>query len=456
MSSAPERLPFAEQIERNGRLATRVVADLKASPERLDRVAARHLFSILAHLERIAVLAAERGGGIEGQLDDERAHLMTFESIAAQLGGVMPAPLCVQGLTEFLGRLSSEESLACLNVVCEAWLENIFTEVGDVTPSSSAWAELFRVIGSEEARHSREALAAAKIDPDRARPLVRIVEELLWRISIDPHFMWPLAWFKPVQSLGRMGQRAIRAHKRALAALSVEPGTYLDAMATCGREGLNDLAPRPIKKNEWELTAFEAELQPIRCSFEFRWRRPALQNEAELEAAVVRAVGKALAEIPRLNRIIVPQRQELWQGVEPIVGVRRLYDRAGQVMTIYARAPELVDTFAVSERLAIAASKARALPYLAPPKLSRELLALAPPSRAAATVTNMLGQFPPGTDGYASLAPLEGATWAVCVCSARRSWGRQYFRISIEADHRAHNGRELGLFATALKAHLES
>jgi hypothetical protein len=447
-SSGADRLSALRQIQRNLALADEWLPDFKAG-DALRRDAARRLFSVLTHLERIAVLAAERGRGVEGQLDDEIAHERTFRKIAEALGGLEPAPASVARLTDYLSGLSASESTVCLNVVAEAWLENVFRFAVAVGP----WKAMIDVIEAEEARHSREALASARMRFGEAKTAVARLEEHLWRISTDPAFMWPLAWFAGVPAVAKMGQAAVGAHRRACRVLGVKPGGLIENVALCGREGLGAGEPKLHAANEWERAALEAGLRPISATLAIRWYHQT-RNLALVEAEVAKAVGAVLAAYPHLNRTVVDARQEIWLPAHPVVGVRRLYDRR-RVMTVYHTNPQSSTSRALAEALGAKAEKMRACPYLPPPSIQPGLARLAPASRCAATITNVVGMYPEGTDGHSSLAPNEGATWSVCVIGFERRGFRRHLRVFVEADHRAHNGLELGEFVTSLKKHLE-
>lgn len=445
-ADSPERrlLPFADQYRRNMAMVG-WVEDLSGD----DREAARRLFSILSHLEQIAVQAAEKGGGVEGQLDDELAHRETFMVIADRLGGHLPCPGSVQELTDFLVSLTGQASLACLNVVAEAWLETVFEHIAGWGP----WQPLMAQIAAEEARHSHEALQAAKVDPEEALPLVRALEELLWQITVDPAFVWPLAWFGTIHGVAQMGQAALDRHAEACAGLGVDPGAFTSEIARCGAAGLDDQTPVKLELSPWEEgVAFPANLQPIGGHYRIRWRGS--RRRRDVEAAVVRAVARVLAESPELNRTIVPARRELHRPVRPVVGLRFLHDGIRQVSTVYVPDGHTMDERGTRLALWLEKARTRGLPYR-PPTVDPGLLRIAPANRCAVTITSVLGAAPPGSLGFSSLVPDEGCTWTLCLTSFERRWFRHHLHVFIGADHRAHNGREVGIFATRLKHYLE-
>jgi hypothetical protein len=436
-------LTYEQQMKRNLALSRRFVAQLLRSP---DQEAARRIFSVLAHLEEIAVLAAERGDGIEGQLDDEKAHRDTFAWVAKRLGGLEPKPGSIHRLHEYLTSLRGPASLAVLNVVAEAWLENVFVSVAPWGP----WKALLETIGEEEARHSQEALRSARVEPSEALLLVRVLEDHLFEISVDPEFLWPLARVGGIPAVAAMGQQSLEKHRAAVMALGVEPGPASEAIAACGREGLADVAPQPVLATASQRAMIHGRVPPIGAHLSIPWSGS--RDPATVEARVVQAVAHALRDVERVNRTITPDG-ELWAPVDPTVGVRRLWGpERDHIMTVYARSPDAQPTAEVEGRLAQQALAAQARPYIGTPPLGDSLLQLAPPSRAAATVTCVTPFFPAGSRGESRLSPLEGSTWSVCATSFERRgmFRRHHLWLWVEADHRVHDGRRLGAFLASI------
>lgn len=412
------------------------------------REAARRLFSNLGHLESIAVLACEKGFGVEGQHEDELRHRRLFFHVAQSLGGVEHAPASIEALTSFLDRLRGPESVAALNIVGEAWLGNVFEFIGPRGP----WADLFTEITEDEARHVRLArLEPPKLHPSDVRPLVACLEELLWDITVDPFFAWPMAWFTGLGEMGKLGERAKRAHAESCAALGVEPGFHAERIAQCGRRLEEFVDPRPVALTASQRTFFAIDMPAIRLSFEARWRHA--KRFSDVEAIVARAVGSALSVNPRLNRTVVDARQEVWQPARPIVGVRR---KAGdEIVTVFVRDPQRFEVGELKHRIHSENTAMLGLRPTALPVLPEPLARLQPPSRVAATVTNVTAWTPRGGVGVAPLAPREGATFSVCITSLYRRWGCWFLTITIDADHRAHNGEELARLGRAIQDKLE-
>lgn len=438
--------PYNLQMERNRKLFLPFVNDFKTKGND-DLESARLLFSNLAQLEQIAVLACERGAGIPGQYDDECAHRDTFAEIATALGGCAAPTQSIAALTGFLSGLRGPASLAVLNIVGEAWLGNLFSYLGPRGP----WTELFTAIGEEESRHAREAASSLPaLQAEEVRPLVGCLEELLWAVTVDPAFCWPLAFFSSLSEVGAvLAASAKVAHAQACVSLGIEPGFYAENIAYCGRSLETFAEPLPLLQTSTQKAFFHIKMPAIRLSFPVRWKH----KDSEVEARVVQAVGAALSTMPRLNRTIQDARSEVYGPVRPVIGVRR---KGGHgIITVYTRDPQLHE---VSELRRTISDTAAHLHGLLLPDLrgiSAPLLRLAPPPRCAATVTNVTPWTPRGGVGAAPLAPGEGATLSVCVTSLSRSWGRWTLEVTIDADHRAHNGEELARLGSFVQTYLE-
>jgi hypothetical protein len=156
-------------------------------------------------------------------------------------------------------------------------------------------------------------------------------------------------------------------------------------------------------------------------------------------------VGRLLHESPRLARTYSAVRGELYQCADAVVGTRREWDADGQIITIYMRNPHQRSTEAVLRQLRRKTKEARALPYPEVRKLPESLLRIAPRPRCPAIVTNCSEYGIP--IGMPALAELEGAGFAVGIASIEGGT----LRLSVSADHRVHNGRELGMICQALR-----
>lgn len=432
------------------RIRARVNQGLPGKPARSDFAmwdAWRRLFSTLAHLEQIAVIAAERGDGIEGQLEDEIVHREVFAALA---GEAMAPTKAVRALQDFIGNLSGPASMAVLNIVAESWLETLFRHV-------ARWGladEMFAGIGEEEARHVTEAEAnLVNVDGGEVEPLVRELERLLFDIAREPAFMLPLTFFGGVNQVAAMGADQTKAHAHALKALGLEPTAYATEIARCGRDMARDPEPSLVPSSAWQETAFKAGVPPITASVDIPWKHGA--DPREIESRVVRAVSSAIAGTA-LNATVRNTWHEIYAPKAVIVGVRRLYSR-GLVTTVYAHEPHLKTVEEVTEGLVDGLRRQKLFPYDAPDYAG--LSHLLPASRVAATVTNCTTQFPVGTRGWSSLVPVEGATIS-CVISPvfkapvkgflRTKWV-PHINLGFEVDHRVHDGAAFGKLIEGVK-----
>lgn len=423
-------------------------------------IAWRHLFSLLAHLEELAVLAAERGDGIPGQLEDELVHRDTFAALA---GDVAPCPEPVADLHRWLAGLEGVESLAALNVVAEAWLESLFREVAGwpVAPA------LFEAVGAEEARHVSDARAKTGAMGAAVAETVRGIESRLLAIVRDPSFGLPLLYFGGRRGLARVALRAYERHREACAHLGVAPGGDLRELVAGARAALADRDdPRALARTAWEETA--EGLWPAGPAPMLHWEDvPAPwahgATAAALEARAVRAVARALAHEPRSH--VTRRPGQSFRPARPVVGVRRLHDASRRlVMTVHVADAHRIELPALLRLLARRATRMRAEPYRPGPMGGLgELAALLPPARAAATVS-CVGFFG-GRSGIAPLVELEGAPIAVTVGEPvmRPAWieaegrylPRPHVFVGVAFDHRAGNGEELCRFARALADGIE-
>jgi len=404
--------------------------------------ALRHVFSTLAHLERVAINSCARGNGIPEQLADEIRHESIFTVLAQAHGGLLPTPPSVLELSDFFDSVSGPTAQVSLNVVSEIWL-GVTLKFIRANVDERYHGQLDEVI-SDETRHAVSDVPSVNFEIEELVPAFRELERILLGITFDPFFVIPLAWLSGMSGVSRLGEKIIKRHSDICSRLGIPRNLLLDDYVVCGRS-LRAKADEPssVHLNAWQISAFRAHIPPIVAVVKVRpWGR--LKN---LEARVVRALSRVLYENPELNVTIQDTRQELWAPREPIVGVRRLYDRRSLVSTVYVKGAHKKSLRGVVSKLREATAMLRRLPYQAVPDTSG-LERLLPPSRVAATVTNCSVQFPLGTFGFASLIPTEGATISVTI-SPRGFLGSVY--LGVVVDHRAINGRELGLLVNGLK-----
>ena len=204
-------------------VSERVAELVKWFPEPRDRweqIAARRLFSTLAQFEDIAVLAAERGDGTDGQLEDELVHRETFAALARSCGGMEPPAEETIELVDRLTELHGPVSLALLNLVAEQWLETVFGVLG-----RGGWAaDLFRAVEQDECRHVADAWNFELPSPDEVIEALPAIERALAGIGLSPGFALPVRYLFGVDALREIGKRALERHAATCATLGVYTG----------------------------------------------------------------------------------------------------------------------------------------------------------------------------------------------------------------------------------------
>lgn len=420
------------------------------------REAGQLLFSALTHLEQVAVEAAQKGDGIEGQYEDEVVHRDTFKAIAEKLGGLIEISEPIKNLLDFLRGLRGSMSLACLNIVCEAWLDNVFEHVSKFGVAD----EMFETIEAEEARHVREAKRHVFADSRTVAPIVHRLETLLADVSRDPYFIVPLLYFGGANASASLGLQACKRHRESCEHLGVDQGSYIDDMEEACRSAINVPAPVLLENlDEWEEFRLQMFDRPgeMNNQVDVKWPHP----YEEFETRLIRAVSKTLVEHPELNRVI--SRGKMYQPPIPIIGTRRIYDASGKVGTIFVEDAHEHSVKAVDRLLKSRVISLRRQPYCSLNEV-RKFHHLLPPASHSVVVTHV-GVF--GTyDGWAPIVPEEGPTVMIATGRVKMlpkprkrlsflvKWV-PHVRFSVTMDHRAFNGEEIGLFCTEVERNLK-
>ena len=283
-----------------------------------EKLAFRYLFSTLSALEQIAVLASERGAGVEGQLEDEYVHRDAFKQLAIMCGGYEDPCDKTQQLIDFLESLEGEKSIAALNVVAEAWLGCVFTSLARVAP------DLFNSIGEDESRHNHYALSYKIPDSEELEPIIRRLERMMVEIAKSPNFILPIIYLIGLSETGYMGLEMIKAHSRACKHLDITPVT--DEFQSFCRKSIHGgrNLPEPIQMNDWE-----ANKQSL-------WKRPApmtvqkeikidSKNEIKVQAKIIEAIGKIVRLYPEFKN--VTRDSKLYRAKHANVGMRVMWNR---------------------------------------------------------------------------------------------------------------------------------
>ena len=434
------------------RLASRVERRVKRNLELCakefqgyDRLAARHMFSEFTHLETIAVMAAERGDGIPGQLEDEYVHHETFLRLAERYGGLVPPCQEITDLIDFLTSLEGEASLAALNVTAESWLETVFHHVG-------RWGcadEMMRIIESDEERHAQHAMNLPRPPVEVIEPIMQTLERHLERIAVAPAFMLPLIYFGGEERVCKMGKGIVRAHERAcehfdIPTLSGKERRTHRVLLLCRSQWMWAKKKSALMEmTEWDQT--KQRIYDREANMLLWFDVPTQANGYQLQAQVVAALARILQRYPRLR--YVTRRGELFRVREPIIAMRALYDDRA-VMNVFLPGCERRTWRGVLRQMNRRVKRARAVEYHAMPPMPDGLDQLLPPSRVAAAV-NYNGVHG-GIGGTGPLSDVEGIPILVTIGEVRD--GR--VTLTILMDHRTHDGQDIGLLKRELEREL--
>lgn len=407
-----------------------------------DRTAARHLFSTLRHLEQIAVMAAERGDSIEGQLEDEYVHRGTFEALANRYGGLLPPCDEVQRLVDYLTAQEGDMSLAMLNVVAESWLETVFGHIG-------SWGyvdALMAVIEEDEERHVHDALEMAKPDPEQAEPTLRELEKMLSDIAQSAAFMLPLIYFGGEEAVCAMGMDLCAAHERGCRHLGIEPNTHQIRLFCRAQRLFARTKPEALEMHEGQVTLMRLypELSPMLLWFDMPF---GTSNGGKIQAQVATALACILARYPELRT--VTRRGQLYRVQDTTIALRTAFDeyRPANVFVTNGQYKIWQETLTQMRRRT---KRLRAHTYRPVPDLGNGLADLLPPSRCAVAV-NFNGQFG-GIGGTGPLSDIEGIPTLVTIGEPRPAENGYVATVTILMDHRCGAGRHIG----ALKRELET
>lgn len=406
-----------------------------------DRLAARHMFSEFCHLETIAVMAAERGDAIPGQLEDEHVHHETFRRLAEQHGGLVAPCEEVARLIDYLTSLEGEASLAALNVTAESWLETVFDHVA----GWGACDALMRAIEEDEERHVHDALDLARPPAAEIEPIVRDLERMLEAIAVAPAFMLPLIHFAGEQRVCAMGEALCAAHERACAHLGIASRTHRVRLLCRSQRIWSRRAPVPMEMTDWDRT--KQRIYDRNADMLLWFEIATAVNGYRLQAQVVAALARILQRHPRLR--YVTRRGELFRAQEPIIAMRALYDDRA-VMNVFLPGCHHRTWRGVLRQMNRRVKRARAVEYHAMPPMPDDLDKLLPPSRVAAAV-NYNGVHG-GIGGTGPLSDVEGIPILVTIGEVRA--GR--VTLTILMDHRTHDGQDIGLLKQELERELTS
>jgi len=400
-----------------------------------DRLAYSYLFSILSSVEQIAVLAAERGAGVKGQLEDELVHRDAFKNVAKKCGGYRDDCPEIKELIEYLTNLKGETSMAALNVVAEGWLGCIFENIAHLSP------KFFNSVGEDENRHNGYALAYKIPNSHELEPIIRDLEYLLFKIAQSPNFILPITHFLGLHDTGKMGLKVKEAHIKSCNHLNVKYNLN-DYTKFC-RGAILSKNNQPVeasmntwqknKQNIWNVS------HDILIQEEYDIK---INNPLKIQAKIIEALGKILQIEPRFK--LVTRNKKLYYVQRSMIGIRAMYDNS-QLMTIYIDANQRYNN--LLKGLINKTRRSINKEYKLIPDVNH-LLPILPPSQCP-IILSYIGKY--GTKwGYTQNGDIEGVS--ITLFLGENENGKQ--PITIVADHRVHDGHDITLFAHMLKRFL--
>jgi chloramphenicol O-acetyltransferase len=402
-----------------------------------EKLAFRYLFSTLSALEEIAVLAAERGAGVEGQLEDEYVHRDTFKQLAVACGGFEDPCDKTQQLIDFLQSLQGEKSIAALNVVSEAWLGCVFTSLSKLAPA------LFDSIGEDESRHNHYALSYKIPDSEELEPIIRRLERMMVEIAKSPNFILPIIYLVGLSEVGHMGIDMIKNHTIACRHLDIEPNTkeFESFCRTSIHGGRN--TPELVPMNDWQFNK------------QSLWKRPApmtvqneikinTSNEIKVQAKVIEAIGRITRAYPEFRN--VTRDNKLYRTRQANVGVRVMWS------------DDILSTIIVNSKnnykellknIISRTKRIRSKPYDIIGEVDH-IKDLLPPSQVP-FVISYIGHHNLRW-GHGVFSEFEGSSTSVFIGAPDKN---NLYPITVLMDHRVFDGKDIALFTDKLKHYLE-
>lgn len=422
----------------------KLVKLFKVPRDKTQKLAFKYLFSSLSALEQIAVLAAERGAGVEGQLEDELVHRETFKEFTNLCGGYEDPCDYTQNLIDYLESLKGEKSIAALNVVAEGWLGCVFVGLSKICP------ELFDSIGEDESRHNGYALSFPVEKTPELEIVVRNLEKLLLDIVKSPNFIIPMIYLVGMRDVGVMGLNILDSHERACRHLNIYSDTK-DVRIFC-KSTINASKnfPEQLEINNWQhnkLKIWKNNAQMV----QLKEILIDSSNRFVAQSKIIEAVNSVLKSYPNYKN--VTRDGKIFKIKNPIVGVRVPWDE-DQLTTIF------LDSRGghkkILQRIIRKTKKIRKKPF---EKLLDvdHLKDLLPPSQCS-VVVSFVGFHDPedlSAWGWGVIDELEGIPITIFLCHPMRKEGKYWrTRIIILMDHRVHDGKDLSTFTNRLQNYL--
>lgn len=415
---------------------TKLVSLFKVPKHKTKKLAFKYLFSTLSALEEIAVLASERGAGVEGQLEDEYVHRDAFRELAIKCGGFEDACDHTTALIEYLQSLEGENAMAAINVVSEAWLGCVFVALSQLSP------ELFDSIGEDEARHNGYALNYEVPNSEELEPIMRDLESLMVKIAKSPNFIMPMIYLIGMEAVGRMGIDIVNNHRKACEHLNIVPQTREFEMF-CRRTIMGSKnSPEPIEMNGWEI------------SKQNLWKTPAplvvqkdikinISNEIKVQAKIIDGIYKAASVLPKFKNVV--RDEQIFRTKKCLVGVRTLWDQ-DHVITIYCDAKQGYKK--TIKNITTKTKRIRTRPYEIIPDV-HHIKDLLMPSQIPFVISYIGMHSLPW--GYGAIDEMEGITTWIFITGPKDN----VYTLMVMSDHRVVDGHDICEFTDRLKNYIE-
>lgn len=401
-----------------------------------EKLAFKYFFSILSSLEEIAVLAAERGAGVQGQLEDEIVHRDTFKALAIKCGGYEDPDENIQELIEYLEGLHGEKSMAALNVVAEGWLGCVFESVSHLCP------KLFNSIGEDEARHNGYALSYKIPDSHELEPIVSDLEHMLLKIANSPNFVLPINYLIGMRNIGLMGIKIGESHRKACAHLGLQSDTReYDIVARSSLRAASN-APEELSMNDWQINKMNLWDGPheIVTQKEIKINT---KNELRVQAKIVEALYKICSIEPKFRNVI--RDNKIFRTKRMLIGIRTYWDEE-KITTIFIDAKNTYEK--IIKHIINKTRRIRNKPYTKIPNV-KHLKNLLPPAQSSINLS-FVGHYGERW-GYSKLGEIEGNSISIYIGGQRD----YKYAISIVMDHRLFDGKDVARFSNLLQKYLE-
>jgi len=408
----------------------------KVPKHKTRKLAFKYLFSSLSALEEIAVLASERGAGVEGQLEDEYVHRDTFKELAIKCGGFEDACEYTTALIEYLQSLEGESAMAAINVVAESWLSCIFIALSHLSP------ELFDSIGEDESRHNGYALDYKVPNSEELEPIMRDLEVLMVKIAKSPNFIMPMIYLIGMEAVGRMGLDIVRNHRKACDHLNIEPQTK-EFEIFC-RRSINSAknSPELIEMNGWEVSKQNLwkSSAPLVVQKNIKIN---VTNEIKVQARIIDAINKVTRIFPKFKNVV--RDEQIYRTQRCMVGVRVLWDQ-DHITTVYCDAKQGYKK--TIKNITTKTKRVRTRAYEVVPDVYhvRDLLV---PSQVPFVLSYIGMHGLPW--GHGAVNEIEGITTWIFISAPKDG----VYPLVFMTDHRVIDGHDICSFAEHLKKYIE-